>query len=307
MHVLVISRPPDFTPDGEIIPGQCDPTTDGWRLRLVEDGVEEVLLEGTYLQLRRVQGRSAGKPVEEARRLAAEAALEMADAASRTAEVGEGTEILGVGEVHRAMFEFELAASLGEGAAELDWIGFSERGRISVASFKAGEPGATAERVGLVLKAALDSAPAGLVVDLSNLKPDGTETARAVAGLVERARAAERFLGFVGASDEIGRALSEAAGGAGCVFADVDAAIAAAPAVPAPRPQSKGADVSEATGDTTAASDGKSAGESTDEAPDPAEETADAAPVADATVADATGSDERPAADDAAGGDATAE
>ena len=36
VHFLVISKRPEFTPAGEIVPGQCEPYTAGWRLRLIE-------------------------------------------------------------------------------------------------------------------------------------------------------------------------------------------------------------------------------------------------------------------------------
>jgi anti-anti-sigma factor len=79
--LLVISKHPQFTESGEVVLGQCAPYTTGWRLRIVDHGREEVLLTGTYYDLRRAQETMAGKEAEEMRRIATEMGREFETAA----------------------------------------------------------------------------------------------------------------------------------------------------------------------------------------------------------------------------------
>ncbi len=118
MHFLVISKLPEFTPEGEVVPGQCEPYTGDWNLRLIEDGRGEAILSGTYYEIRRVQKRCVGKPADDIRKLAAEAGEAMKSGSSSGAPSGddpnESTQILGMDEVRRAMLEMELTAALDD-------------------------------------------------------------------------------------------------------------------------------------------------------------------------------------------------
>ena len=81
--LLVISKHPEYGPAGEVMPGQCEPYTFGWRLCLFRDGEEDVLLNGTYYELRKVQGDCTGKDVEQIRAIAAQARERMQAAANQ--------------------------------------------------------------------------------------------------------------------------------------------------------------------------------------------------------------------------------
>ena len=64
MHLLLTTKRPRFDAQSRIVPGQCDPDSDGWELRLLVDGVGEVLLWGPYRELRRIQGECEGMDTE---------------------------------------------------------------------------------------------------------------------------------------------------------------------------------------------------------------------------------------------------
>ena len=87
---LLISKHPQFTTSGEVVLGQCEPYTSGWRLRLLDGDKEkeEVLLTGTYYDLRRAQQAMAGKSPEEMRQIAAEIKREMETAAPAATDSG---------------------------------------------------------------------------------------------------------------------------------------------------------------------------------------------------------------------------
>jgi MFS superfamily sulfate permease-like transporter len=85
--LLVISKSPEYGPTGEVVPGQCEPFTAGWKLRLYSDGKERVLLTGTYYELRRIQKRCTGMTVEEIEQMAEEARERMESGVDETAIV----------------------------------------------------------------------------------------------------------------------------------------------------------------------------------------------------------------------------
>lgn len=58
MHrrLLIITKDPEFDDRGEVVLGQCEPFTSGWKLVLVNaDRTQEQLLSGTYTDLRKIQ------------------------------------------------------------------------------------------------------------------------------------------------------------------------------------------------------------------------------------------------------------
>ncbi len=140
----------------------------------------------------------------------------------------EATEILGMDEVRRAMLHLEMAAALGEDATRIDWLDISERDGIAVASVKPDSGAVGAEQVGIAFGAALGSASSGLVADLRGLSADGSELAEVLRGLVERAKAENRFLGLVGATDEVRGDMESALGEVTCLFPDIETALTAA-------------------------------------------------------------------------------
>jgi hypothetical protein len=232
VHLLVISKLPEFTEDGEVVPGQCEAYTTGWRLRLIEDGREDTLLRGTYHELRRVQRRCASKTPEEIRGLTAEAkeAIEMAAKAPPLAgEVDESTQILGADEVRHAMQEMEEAATAGETGLYSDWFEFSDHGGVRVATVQNSTDEVNSDEIGRVLGAAFATAPGGLVVDLANFNGGGAAHARVLRDLSERARSENRFLGITGLGEVLRGAADEAKVTQQlAVFPDVESAVAAA-------------------------------------------------------------------------------
>ncbi len=55
-RLLIITKDPEFDVRGEVVLGQCEPFTSGWTLiMIVPEGAREMLLVGTYTDLRRIQ------------------------------------------------------------------------------------------------------------------------------------------------------------------------------------------------------------------------------------------------------------
>ena len=232
MHFLVISKLPEFTPEGEVIPGQCEPYTDGWRLRLIEDGREESVLTGTYYELRRVQKRCAGRSADDARRLAAEAAEAMKDPSSPDGsprdEAGESTQILGMDEVRRAMLEMELTAALDDFEGEAEWLSVSRQNGVAVASVGSGVESVGAYEAAGALGKAFESSAEAFVIDLAGHAPAGAGFAEHLGRLAAIAREKGRFLGLVGASEDLTGQLGVSSEDGPRLFGDLEGALAAA-------------------------------------------------------------------------------
>lgn len=233
MHFLVISKLPEFTPEGEVVPGQCEPYTGGWHLRLMEDGREEDVLTGTYYEIRRVQRRSVGKSADDIRKLAAEAAEAMKAASSSDGPSGddanESTQILGMDEVRRAMLEMELTAALDDLDGKAEWLSVSRRNGVAVASLGAGLESVGAEEAAGALDQTFESGDTALVIDLGGRGPTGAGFAGRLRDLAARAKEGGRFLGLVGASEDIRSELDgDTSEAAPRLFADLESALAAA-------------------------------------------------------------------------------
>ncbi|MBN1258114.1 MAG: hypothetical protein JXA52_10470 [Planctomycetes bacterium] len=67
--LLTIGKPPEFDEHGLPIRGQCNPRKEGWRLRLIENGKEELLFAGSYETCRKIQDALAGKEADKVRGL----------------------------------------------------------------------------------------------------------------------------------------------------------------------------------------------------------------------------------------------
>ncbi len=232
LNLYVISKAPEFTEDGEVIPGQCEPYTTGWRLRLIENGCEEVLLTGTYFELRRVQRSCTGKTSEEIRKITAEskdAIQKAAKAPPLASDTDESTQILGLEEVRQAMQEMEEAASAGETGLYSDWFELSEHGGVRVAAIRDSASEVSPDDIARVLGAAFTTAPGGLVVDVTGFTGGGLAHVRALRDLADQARSSGRFLGISGLGGALEKAAAEAQlTQAFDLYADVEAAIAAA-------------------------------------------------------------------------------
>lgn len=205
MHFLVISKFPVFTDEGEIIPGQCEPDTPGWRLRLFEDGTESILMEGTYLLLRRVQKMAFGKTVAETRLIATEAENDALGTASD--ETREATEILDYSDVRQAMLGLDLSAVLGESSENLDWFELDEQDGITLATLNKAQESVTASLIALTLKTVSSHIDTPLVIDLATTERDATEVSEILSGVVTEAVERNQFIGLIGVSDDLKSAL----------------------------------------------------------------------------------------------------
>lgn len=55
-RLLIITKEPEFDSRGDVVLGQCEPFTSGWKLVMIlPDKTRETLLVGTYTDLRKVQ------------------------------------------------------------------------------------------------------------------------------------------------------------------------------------------------------------------------------------------------------------
>lgn len=232
MHFLVISKLPEFTPEGEVVPGQCEPYTGGWRLKLIVDGKHEDILSGTYYEIRRVQRRCVGKSADETRKLASEAAEAM-KATPRSGpgsdDANESTQILGMDEVRRAMLEMELTAAIDDLDENAEWLKVSERDGVAVVSLGAGVESVAAEAAFGAIDKAFDSGEAPFVIDLGGRGPTGDGLAGRLRDLAARARERGRFIGVVGASDDLRSELDgDSSEAVPALFADLEGALSAA-------------------------------------------------------------------------------
>jgi hypothetical protein len=229
VHFLVISKLPEFTPEGEVIPGQCEPYTGNWRLRLIHDGLEESVLEGTYYEVRRLQKRSINKSAEDTRKLAAEMFEEMkvesASGSSTDHDANESTQILGMDEVRRAMLEMELSAALDDLDGEAEWLSVTQQNGVAVASLGSGFQSVDADEAAAALQQAFESSEAAFVIDLG---PAGAGFAEHLRRLAALARNGGRFLGFIGAGEDLaGQLGDDSSKDAPRLFADLECALAA--------------------------------------------------------------------------------
>ena len=180
MFLLVITKEPEFTEDGEVVLGQCEPYTSGWKMRAVTNGGEEILLAGTYYDLRKVQRRCAGKNEKEIRQIveSARMALErrvtavipqpMAGRApSRT---GKATEITAPEEIQAAVAAMEESEGV-EAEKGTSWETDTDKGLLVA---KPADPAAIRdiEALGRILDRTESRA---LALDLSDAKGADSE------------------------------------------------------------------------------------------------------------------------------------
>jgi len=171
MKVLVISKAPEFNEDGEVVLGQCEPYTSGWRLRLVENCKEEVLMEGTYYDLRRVQRRCKGLGGEELRALIDEAKEQSSGAASpvvmsSSSKANESTQILNPDDVRRAMAEAETAGEAYEAPLNID---IRQDGPVTIISLPGGRTPLDEASFCRRIEETVGTSDTGVVVDLTGV------------------------------------------------------------------------------------------------------------------------------------------
>lgn len=103
--MLVIGKPALFGSNNLPVRGQCQPHTQGWQLRIVKQGSEELLMTDTYYACRQVQLQCTGLGEEEIRKL--------------VKEYGESVDGAGAEETQKLTPAELQAASPGEDATGL--------------------------------------------------------------------------------------------------------------------------------------------------------------------------------------------
>ena len=214
--ILSISKKPVYGLKGEVVIGQCEPYTSGWRLRLITNGKEEVLLEGNYYDLRQVQMRCAGLSPEEIRKTVEEikphlaaggtASQVAAASAPEAGRVGESTQILGRGEVYQAMAEMEAKASAG--APENSGLLLERQERCLIVRFV--DPIAAAQdadRLRAIFDSLLGHDVHGYVLDLTLLQRVSSRVIRELVRFRENAAGAGRGFAIVTRRAEVVRTL----------------------------------------------------------------------------------------------------
>jgi hypothetical protein len=229
VHFVAISKLPEFTEDGEVVPGQCEPYTSGWRLRLVVDGNEETLMSGTYYELRRIQRRCVGKTPEEVKTLAAESTqLTEEPRAELEGAEAESTQILGVDDVRRAMLEMESSVNPEGAPAETEWVELRDLDGLCIALVRVAGQSVDPDDLSRVLQASLLQSPRGMVLNLSEVQVSSPSLARCLRDLGERARLENRSLAIVCPYEPLQQAALDASSGTLKFSPDVESAIKAA-------------------------------------------------------------------------------
>ncbi len=210
MRVLYISKPPEFTPSGEAILGQCEPYTSGWLMKLYEPGqIHEELLRGTYYELRRVQRKCLGKGIDEVRRICEDARAELGQKAgagvSRHGADEESTHVLDKKQVEKAVSEMEGTAAAGEAEEEAIWQSTEEEGVVIL------KPGGDAALDELVRLEELSEEALGaskdVVVDLSRVDAISTFALEGFENVAKKFAATGRHFSLAAPGDAVASAM----------------------------------------------------------------------------------------------------
>jgi anti-anti-sigma regulatory factor len=215
--LLTISKQPAYGPKGEVVIGQCEPYTSGWRLRVLDKGQEEVLLEGNYYDLRQVQLRCTSKNVEEIRKIVEEmkphlaaggtaSHLQTAAAPKQDSSV-ESTQILGRTEIFQAMAEAETNRATGP-ATENSGLLLERQEQCLIVRFV--DPVAAAQdadRLRAIFDSLLVHEVKAYVLDLTLLQRVSSRVIRELVRFRENAAGAGRGFGIVTKRQEVVRTL----------------------------------------------------------------------------------------------------
>lgn len=237
--LLLISKHPAYAESGEVVLGQCEPYTSGWRLRLYRDGEEKILLEGTYYDLRKVQKDCAGKSLEAIQEVARKAKDRLGRTQQSTVVVGrpedldasggdvtqtvtyvDSTQMLDADQIDAALAQMKKK---GEQPADDD----DETGEY-VASPDASAPFEIVKRNGVVVATAVDPAildngealreafevlmaesQGALVIDLGKVKTLSAIAANAVGEYTASSEEQGRFVALANVREEIVTGLQE--------------------------------------------------------------------------------------------------
>jgi len=122
MRLLIITKRPEFDEKGCLVPGQCEPHSDGWELRLyappgdpasasaraAASAGREVIMEGSYDELRALQRDLRDKDVGEVRSHAAKLRKKRGKPPrppKRPGKKGEPTQLIDAAELRTAIRE----------------------------------------------------------------------------------------------------------------------------------------------------------------------------------------------------------
>jgi anti-anti-sigma regulatory factor len=215
--LLTISKKPAYGPKGEVIIGQCEPYTSGWRLRVLDGGREETLLEGNYYDLRQVQMRCTEKGVEDIRKVVEEmkphlatggTASQLEPAATPKSEEGvESTQILGRAEIFQAMADAE-AGKAGPASPEKSGLLLERQEQCLIVRFV--DPIAAAQdadRLRAIFDSLLSHEVKAYVLDLTLLQRVSSRVIRELVRFRENAAGAGRGFAIVTKRQEVVRTL----------------------------------------------------------------------------------------------------
>jgi anti-anti-sigma regulatory factor len=215
--LLTISKQPAYGPKGEVVIGQCEPYTSGWRLRLLTKGEEEVLLEGNYYDLRQVQMRCEGKKVEAVRKVVEDMKPHLAAGgtasqlepatAPKSSNVAESTQILGRAEIFQAMAEAE-AAKGAQNSPEKSGLLLERQEQCLIVRFV--DPIAAAQdadRLRAIFDSLLEHQVKAYVLDLTLLQRVSSRVIRELVRFRENAAGAGRGFAIVTKRREVIRTL----------------------------------------------------------------------------------------------------
>lgn len=173
-RLLLITKDPEFDERGEVVLGQCEPFTSGWKLILVfEDRRHETLISGTYSDLRRIQESCSPidepllikKRVEEMRALLNSSVTETVAVDFRS-DPGGSTKIMEPTQTGMmAAVSEELTAAVGEGFFELE-----QRDGMIVALLADPDRVSDLPTLNRNLKHLLEAQPRAIVLDLSRIQ-----------------------------------------------------------------------------------------------------------------------------------------
>jgi hypothetical protein len=224
-RLLIIYKDPEFDERDEVILGQCEPFTSGWKLILIPpDGPRETLLTGTYTDLRKIQEScapideidSVRQRVRDMRTLITSAVTETVALKRNGSSLHESTRVLPLGAA-------AIPEQLGEG---LLLIKDEEGALIAVLA----DP-ARADDVAALdpnLRLLLEYRPRAIVLDLSRIPEPKTLLADELVSFRDECRKVHVFFG-VCITTEAAREMLGNSGRALDVFADSAAALAGIP------------------------------------------------------------------------------
>jgi len=215
--LLTISKKPVYGPRGEVVIGQCEPYTSGWRLRFLGGGKEEVLLEGNYYDLRQVQMRCASLGAEEVRKLVAQMKPHLAAGGQAShleaavapggGQSAESTQILGRAEVFQALADAEASRS-GHSASKNSGLLLERQEQCLIVRFV--DPIAAAQdadRLRAIFDSLMQHPVKAYVLDLTLLQRVSSRVIRELVRFRENAAGAGRGFAIVTKRPEVIRTL----------------------------------------------------------------------------------------------------